>query len=194
MVRGIARERKHFLLSNLLKGFIYLAILLVLFLLLKQFSSEEQRYNWFGAIYDDTALIMFIFVVSELLFGIIPPEVFMLWSLETSLIGPYFFSIGVLSVISYAAGFFNFNLGRWAKDKKWIRRLGYPRFNKYLRMFRQYGGYLVIVASISPLPFSAISLLSGIGGLPLRKYLFLSLFRIVRYFAYGIALMGLDQL
>ena len=54
-------------------------------------------------------------------FGIIPPGIFMLWSLETSLIGSYLPSIGVLSVISpMVAGFFNFNLGKWIKDKKWI--------------------------------------------------------------------------
>jgi len=194
MVQWFSNDKNKFLISNLLKGFFYLAILLGLFLLLRQFSSEEQRYAWFGSIYDDAVLVMGIFVLSEILFGIIPPEIFMLWSLETSLIGSYLPSIGVLSVISYGAGFFNFNLGKWIKDKKWISGVRFPRFHKYLRLFEKYGGHLVVVASISPLPFSAISLLSGMGGLPTKRYLLLSLFRIVRYFVYGIVLIGIDQL
>lgn len=190
----IADDKRKFLVSNVLKGFFYLAVLLILFLLLRQFSSEEERYSWFGSIYDDVPLVMGIFVLSEILFGIIPPEVFMLWSLETSLIGPYLFSIGILSVISYTAGYLNFNLGRWVKNKKWISGLRFPRLQRYLGLFEKYGGYLVVVASISPLPFSAISLLSGMGGLETRKYLLLSLFRIVRYFVYGIVLIGLNNL
>ncbi|WP_154856046.1 YqaA family protein [Cyclobacterium xiamenense] len=188
------RERAKFLLLNLLKSFFYLALLVGLFLLFRHFSTEEQRYAWFGSIYDNTVLVMGMFVLSEILFGIIPPEVFMLWSLETASIGPYFLSIGILSVISYGAGFLNFTLGRWVRDKDWISRTRFPRLRRYMRLFEKYGGYLVVVASITPLPFSAISLLSGVGGLHPRTYLLLSLFRILRYFVYASILTGIAGL
>ncbi|WP_162342391.1 VTT domain-containing protein [Cyclobacterium salsum] len=194
MNRKEIKERRQFLLNNLLKGLFYLVLLVGVFLLLRQFSTEDQRYAWFGSIYDNAVLVISLFVLSEIFFGIIPPEVFMLWSLETGMIGPYFFSIAILSLISYGAGFLNFNIGRWIRDKNWINRARFPRLKKYMRLFEKFGGYLVVVASLTPLPFSAISLLSGIGGLLPRKYLLLSLFRILRYFLYALILSGIDTL
>ncbi|WP_162416616.1 YqaA family protein [Cyclobacterium roseum] len=194
MNRKEIKERRQFLLNNLLKGLSYLVLLVGVFLLLRQFSTEDQRYAWFGPIYDNAVLVISLFILSEILFGIIPPEVFMLWSLETGMIGPYFFSIGILSLISYGAGFLNFNIGRWIRDKNWINRARFPRLKKYMRLFEKFGGYLVVVASLTPLPFSAISLLSGMGGLLPRNYLLLSLFRILRYFLYALILSGIDNL
>lgn len=194
MDREKIKERRQFLISNLLKGLFYLVLLVGLFLLLRHFSTEDQRYAWFGTIYDNVVLVVGLFVLSEILFGIIPPEVFMLWSLETGMIGPYFFSIGILAMISYGAGFLNFSLGRWVRDKNWINRARFPRIKKYMGLFEKFGGYLVVVASMTPLPFSAISLLSGMGGLVPRKYLLLSLFRILRYFLYALVLFGVENL
>ncbi|WP_375584637.1 VTT domain-containing protein [Cyclobacterium xiamenense] len=188
------RERARFLLVNLLKSFFYLALLVGLFMVFRHFSTEEQRYAWFGSVYDNPALVLGIFVGSEILFGIIPPEVFMLWSLETGSIGPYFISIAVLALISYGAGFLNFRLGDWIRDKDWVSPARFPQLKKYVHLFEKYGGYLVVVASITPLPFSAISLLAGVGGLNTRTYLLLSLFRILRYFAYAFILTGIDGL
>ena len=58
---------------------------------------------------------------------------------ETSLIkAPYLPSIGVLSVISIGAGFFNFKPGQVViKDKKWISGVTLPPrfFIKFLRLF-----------------------------------------------------------
>lgn len=194
MNKGKIQERRRFLLSNLLKGLFYLILLLGLFVLLRQFSTEDQRYAWFGPIYDNVVLVLSLFVLSEILFGIIPPEIFMLWSLETGMIGPYFPSIGILSLISYGAGYLNFSLGRWIRDKNWINRTRFPRLKKYSLLFEKFGGYLVVVASLTPLPFSAISLLSGVGGLVPKNYLLLSLFRILRYFLYAFVLTGIENL
>lgn len=128
---------------------------------------------------------MTIFVGSEILFGIIPPEIFMLWSLETGWIGPYFVSIGILSVISYGAGFFNFSVGKLINHKSAFLKSRNKFISKYRMMFLKYGGYMVVVASVSPIPFSAISLLAGAGGMARKEYLLYSLLRIVRFFAYA---------
>jgi len=128
---------------------------------------------------------MLVFVGSEILFGIIPPEIFMLWSFETGWIGPYFFSVGILSIISYAAGYLNYNVGRLIKHNSGFLKSRNKFVRKYVNLFTKYGGFLVIVASVSPLPFSAIALLSGAGGLDRSTYIKYSLLRIVRYFAYA---------
>jgi len=182
-----------FLIRNILRGFLYLGILVALFFLIRNALSEDERMEWFGAIYNNTYLVMMVFVGSEILFGIIPPEIFMLWSLETGWIGPYFLSIGILSVISYAAGYFNFNAGRLIKRNSGFLKSRNKFVRKYMKLFEQYGAFLIIVASVSPLPFSAIALLSGAGGLERSTYLKYSLLRIVRFFVYAYILWQVQR-
>ncbi|MCH6199591.1 VTT domain-containing protein [Aquiflexum sp. LQ15W] len=187
-----SNEKTDFLVKNILKGFFFLAILVLIFYLLRKGTTEEDRMLWFGSIYNNPMLVLAVFVASEIIFGIIPPEIFMLWSMETGYFGPYFISIGTLSLISYAAGFLNFTIGKFLKGKvSWLN--GENKFlKKYQKMFDQYGGYLVIVASVTPIPFSAVSLLAGAGGLDKTKYLLNSLFRILRYFVYAYILWQVE--
>lgn len=178
-------KKTKFLIRQVLQGFVFLGLLVVAFLVFKRFFDEESRLEWFGLIYNNLPLVMGAFILSEILFGIIPPEVFMLWSLHTELIGPYFQSIGILSLISYGAGFLNFNIGQAIKDKAKLENSRRRIIRKYINLFKEYGEYLVIVASISPLPFSAIALLAGAGGMSKKKYLLFSLLRILRFFVYA---------
>ncbi|MCH6235352.1 YqaA family protein [Cognataquiflexum rubidum] len=187
-----SNEKTDFLVKNILKGFFFLAVLVLIFYLLRKGTTEEDRMLWFGSIYNNPMLVLAVFVGSEIIFGIIPPEIFMLWSMETGYLGPYFLSIGTLSLISYAAGFLNFTIGKFLKGKvSWLN--GDNKYlKKYHKMFDQYGGYLVIVASVTPIPFSAVALLAGAGGLDKTKYLLNSLFRILRYFVYAYILWQIE--
>lgn len=186
-------EKTRFLLINLLKGFFFLALLILAFYLLQTGTTEENRMEWFGPIYSNPLLVLTLFICSEIIFGIIPPEVFMLWSMETGYLGPFFLSIGTLSLISYGAGFLNFTLGKFLKEKvQWLNSKN-KYLKKYRQMFDQYGSYLVIVASVTPIPFSAVSLLAGASGMNRTIYLLYSLFRILRYFAYAYILWQIEM-
>ena len=190
--KEIIDHKTRFLIRNILKGFLYLGVLIAVFLLVKSYFSEQERSEWFGSIYDNVPLVMSVFVASEILFGIIPPEVFMLWSLNTGWIGSYFSSIGLLSVISYLAGFANFTIGALAKASSKTLKTKNKIIQKYRSLFQIYGAHLVIVACVSPLPFSAISLLAGAGGMDKKKYLLYSLLRILRFFVYAYVLYRIE--
>jgi len=194
MRKEILNEKSRFLVKNILRGFLYLAILIFAFLLIKNIIGEEQRELWFGGIYDNPPMVLSVFVASELLFGIIPPEVFMLWSLETSHMGAYLLSIGILSIISYGAGFVNFSIGRLLKNNGKIMQIKNRLLKKQIYLFKKYGAFLIIVAAVSPVPFSATALLCGAGGMAPRAYLLYSLLRIVRFYVYGIVLANIEEL
>ncbi|WP_158860913.1 YqaA family protein [Lunatibacter salilacus] len=181
-------EKRIFLIRQLLRGLLFLALLIGLFLVFNKIFPEELRERWFGSIYDNTQLVIAVFVGSEILFGIIPPEVFMLWAFRTGHLGSYYLSIALLSIISYSAGAFNFFLGRRIKDTLLFTKIRRLWLRKSLLLFEKYGEYLVIVASVTPIPFSAIALLSGAGNLDPKKYLKYSLWRIVRFFVYAFIL------
>lgn len=183
-----ASEKRNFLIQQLLRGLLFLAVLIGLFLIFNRLFPAELREQWFGSIYDNTQLVITVFVGSEILFGIIPPEVFMLWAFRTGHLGSYYLSIGVLSIISYSAGAFNYFLGRMIKDTLLFIKIRRLWLRKSMLLFEKYGEYLVIVASVTPIPFSAIALLSGAGNLDPRKYLKYSLWRIVRFFVYAFVL------
>lgn len=186
--------KKHrFLIGNILKGFVAFGILILLLHLFRFNFSDSERYAWIQPLYDRPNLVLALFFASELLFGIIPPELFMLWIMQTGELGTsYFWSIVILSFVSYGIGAFNYFLGRYLKDRTaWLH--GKSRFvRKYKALFDKYGSELVIVSAMSPIPFSLISLLSGAGGLGKRKYLLNSLYRLPRYFLYAYMLWRIE--
>jgi membrane protein YqaA with SNARE-associated domain len=191
--KPVLGEKGKFLIENILKGFLYLGVLVAIFFLLRHIFTEEQRLEWFGSIYNNPKLVMTVFVGSEILFGIVPPEIFMLWSLETNWLGNYFVSIGLMSGISYSAGFFNFTMGRLINHSSTLLKSKNKFITKYRTMFSKYGAYMVIVASVSPIPFSAIALLGGASGMARREYIFFSLLRIVRFFVYAYIIWKIES-
>ena len=78
------------------------------------------------------------------------------------------------------------------ENSKWLNSKN-KYLIKYREMFNQYGSYLVIVASVTPIPFSAVALLAGAGGLNKTIYLLYSLFRILRYFVYAYILWKIEM-
>ena len=56
---------------------------------------------------------------------------------------------------------------------------------KYERKINMYGGIAVVIAALTPLPFSATSAVVGAIGYPINKYFLFALARFLRYFLYG---------
>jgi membrane protein DedA with SNARE-associated domain len=52
-------------------------------------------------------------------------------------------------------------------------------------LLRKYGLFLIIVAALTPIPWSAVSMLVGSAGYPSKRYLKYALFRFLRFAVYG---------
>ncbi len=120
-----------------------------------------------------------------MLSGIIPPELFMIWGLQASVNIGYWYIIAILSVISYVASFIDFSIGKYLQHTRYYRYVRKRYLQKYEQQLEDFGGALIIIAALTPLPFAAIAMLIGAGGYPTRQYLLYSLSRIVRFFIYG---------
>lgn len=138
-----------------------------------------------GPIYDRPTIVYLVFLASEVIFGIIPPEFFMIWSLKDELLADYVYDIIGLSTISYVAGIIGFGIGAYLKNTRFYRIMKVRVFGKFEKHLNNYGGFLVIVAALTPLPFSGIAMLVGSVHYSFRKYLWFSLFRFLRFIAYG---------
>ena len=180
-------DRRRFLLRNLLRGFLWLAVIVIGFIYLRKnygFSMETLL----GPVYDEPTIVYFIFLASEIIFGIIPPEFFMIWSLRNEVFMAYINNVIALSAISYVAGIIGFGIGAYLKNTRFYRMMKYRVFGKFEKHLNNYGGFLVVVAALTPLPFSGIAMLVGSVHYSFKKYLWFSLFRFLRFIAYGIVI------
>ena len=173
--------------SNLLKGLSWLTVIVIGYLYLKK-NYDFTLEGILGPLYNQPTVIYLIFLASEVIFGIIPPEFFMIWSLRSEILLNYISNIVALSAISYVAGIIGFGTGAYLKNTQLYKQMKRRIFGKFEKHLNNYGGFLVIVATLTPLPFSGIAMLVGSVHYSFRKYLWFSLFRFTRFAAYSIVI------
>lgn len=178
-------DRRKFLIKNLLRGFLWLFIIVVGFVIARKYFNFSLE-SVLGSVYDNPTVIYIIFLASEVIFGIIPPEFFMIWSLRSEILINYVNNIVALSFISYLAGVIGFFIGQFLNNTQFYKEMKKRVFGKFERHLNNYGGFLVVVAALTPIPFSGIAMLVGSVRYPFRKYLWFSLFRFARFLVYSI--------
>ena len=174
----------NFLFRNLLKGFAWLAAIIVAFILIKH-NVDVDYFKRLEPIYTNTGLIYLIYLISEVFFGIIPPELFMIWAATSFELTAFVFHIALLAFFSYLAGVLGFGIGVFLNKSLFFRLSKKRLLGKYEKYLLEYGAFLVIVAAVTPVPFSGISMLVGSIDLPFRRYIIFSLFRFLRFIVYA---------
>lgn len=179
-------EKTKFLIRNLAKGLIWLVLIVVVFLYLLSLVDDINYEGYLEQIYDRPFMVFLIFVSSEVIFGIIPPEIFMLLSAQHENILFYVVSIAIFATLSYLAGVIGYYIGRYLHDTAFFRFVNRNFLEKYIEKLKKFGGFLIIVAALTPLPFSAIAMLMGSVKYDRNQYLLYSLTRFLRYIVYSI--------
>ena len=177
-------ERKRFLLRNLAKGLVWLLVIIVLFVIIKNYAGKDFT-NWLKPVYERPFLVFSIFTVSEVVFGIIPPEIFMIWGCRNNHIPEYILIVTMLTTLSYLAGIIGFYFGRYLNKTRIYKYLRANYLGRYEDKLRIFGVYLIVVAALTPLPFSGICMLVGAVGYPTKKFFYFSTFRILRFIVYS---------
>ncbi|MCU0356114.1 MAG: VTT domain-containing protein [Cyclobacteriaceae bacterium] len=173
-----------FLLRNLIKGLLWFAVIITAYIMIEGYLEETLSHE-INHLANKKVLLFSIFTVSEIVFGIIPPEFFMiLWQHQGDLLA-YIINLSVLTVISYGAGVLGYYIGITFTKSHLFRKI----YSKYLMQYeyslQKYGMYLVLVGAITPVPFSAMCMLAGSVQLPFKRFLLMCLFRVFRFAAYG---------
>lgn len=169
---------------NLFRGLLWFAILLVIYIYLKD-RVEIHPESWLGRVSDNTLAVYLIFLASEVIMGIIPPEVFMAWAAEPGDLTFYMLTVTSLALISYGAGILGYWVGRFINKAVLYRYARIRFFNQYEVFFRRFGGFLIFVAAVTPLPYSAICLMVGSVNFKFRNFLLISLTRFLRFAVYS---------
>lgn len=180
----VDQEKYQFFFRNLAKGFLWLGVLIGGFILFKKYVSIDYL-DWLKPVYQRPVVVYLIYSASEILFGIIPPEIFMMWALRSGSVSVYVQHMSLLSVISYGAGVLGFLIGRYLKHTQFFMIFKKRVFGKYEKYLYRFGAFIIIVAAVTPLPFSGVSMLIGSVEFPFKKYLLFALTRFLRFVVYS---------
>lgn len=177
-------RKRTFLFRNLLKGLLWLFIIVVAFVIIKK-NLDLHPESWINKIYEQPLLVYLTFLISEIVIGIIPPEIFMIWSLKSADVNVYIMHIVFLSTISFIAGIVGYFIGKWFHNTRFYAYIQDKFFGKYERFLRRFGGFLVLVAALTPLPFSGICMIVGSARYNFRKFLAFASLRFLRFGVYA---------
>jgi hypothetical protein len=186
MSENDSRAYYRFVAQNAFRGIIWLAVIVVLYVLARLYIPAEWL-SWTAPLTGNPPLMFFVFFLSETLFGLIPMELFIFWAKE-QMHGPGGFSGYVLafSCLSFLGGLVAYFAGVWAHRIPLLKRLSHlESFHTYATLYRRWGGVIIVIAALTPLPYATISFLSATFRFPLPHYLLYASTRFIRFFLVG---------
>ncbi|MEQ9262262.1 MAG: VTT domain-containing protein [Owenweeksia sp.] len=120
--------------------------------------------------------------ISESVIGLLPPDLYIFWA--KTLPNPYLMVL-ILALASYLGGIISYLVGNQLYKLPRVKQWVHIRFAEQFTTFRKYGGLLIFISAMAPLPFSWVSVVSGVVKYPFTKYLIIALSRILRFFLYA---------
>ncbi|MFO7723621.1 MAG: VTT domain-containing protein [Bacteroidales bacterium] len=130
-------------------------------------------------------LVFTIFFLSESFLGLIPPEIFIAWTAKNP--HPWVDLTG-LALLAYMGGSVSYYIGRMILSIPSVTRFVKLSWAKHIRNIRRWGGIMILVTALFPLPFSIASIAAGIIDFDYRQYLLWALARIVRFYLYALVM------
>ncbi|MEN8187989.1 MAG: short-chain dehydrogenase, partial [Bacteroidota bacterium] len=100
-------------------------------------------------------VVFSVFLISETILGVIPPEIFIAWVSKSGT--PWLF-LFVLATISYIGGVISYFIGNRLFLITSIKNHIENKIAKHIVNLRKWGGVFVLLGAISPIPHSMVSL------------------------------------
>jgi len=129
--------------------------------------------------------VLAVFFVSETILGLIPPEIFIAWSKKTH---DPIVNLMFLATLSYIGGLVSYFIGKSILKMEAVKNYFENKMSKYLKNTSKWGGFLIAVGALLPIPFSITCLAGGMIKYPLKGVLFFGMLRFVRFAIYGVAI------
>ena len=161
-----------------------LGIILVIFLFNKYVYNINEGLRNFTETFSRITVIS-VFFISETILGLIPPEIFIAWSKKTE---TPILNLSILAVLSYFGGLLSYFIGRMALKVNSVKNYLEVKMADNLKNTRKWGGILILVGALLPLPFSIACMTAGIIKYPFKNVVFLGLFRLARFAIYAWAI------
>nr|WP_321234953.1 VTT domain-containing protein [uncultured Psychroserpens sp.] len=132
--------------------------------------------------------VLTVFFISETILGLIPPEMFIAWSGKMTT--PWFF-LSILAVLSYLGGLMSYWLGQLITKIPAVHSYLEVKMEKQLKNSKKWGGFLIIIGALLPVPFAISCMTAGIIKFPFKRVIYYGSLRLLRIFAYGYVIFNL---
>tara|TARA_B100000513_G_scaffold33559_1_gene12900 strand:- start:1543 stop:2163 length:621 start_codon:yes stop_codon:yes gene_type:complete len=130
-------------------------------------------------------VILSVFLLSESLLGLLPPEIFIAWASKSS---DSYLNLFLLSSISYIGGIISYFIGNRLFLIPSVRDHIELKIAKHIINLRKWGGIFVFLGAVSPIPHSIVSMACGLIKYNFKYYLLWSLFRFIRFLVYALVI------
>ena len=188
----MGKSKTRYILINVAKALIWLMAFAAIYIIFKKYVNIDFL-NRLQPLFDNEILILMIFLTSEIVVGIIPPEIFIIWALRNEIFIEFIALVALLSVISYMAGIVGYLIGMYLNRSIYYRLIKRKFLSRLDERLQSFGIYLILIAALTPLPFSGVSMLIGSVRFPFKRFVFFSLSRFLRFIIYAYVFWNLDM-
>ncbi|MCL7752207.1 VTT domain-containing protein [Polaribacter sp. Z022] len=129
--------------------------------------------------------IFSFFFTSETLLGLIPPEIFIAWTKKTT---EPILNLSILATLSYCGGLVSYFIGKTALKIETVKNYLEVKMAKHLKNSKKWGGFLILVGALLPVPFSISCTAAGMIKYPFKNVVLFGLFRFARFAIYAWAI------
>jgi membrane protein YqaA with SNARE-associated domain len=129
--------------------------------------------------------IFTFFFISETLLGLIPPEIFIAWTKKTN---EPLINLAILATLSYSGGLLSYFIGKGALKIKAVKLYLEVKMAKHLKNTSKWGGFLILVGALLPVPFSISCMAAGMIRYSFKNVVLFGLFRFLRFAIYAWAI------
>jgi len=131
--------------------------------------------------------VLIVFFISETLLGLIPPEIFIGWSKKTA---TPILNLSILATLSYTGGILSYFIGKTIQKITTVKNYLEIKMAKHLKNTGKWGGFLILIGALLPVPFSITCVAAGMIKYPLKGVVLFGLFRFVRFALYAWAIFN----
>lgn len=130
--------------------------------------------------------IISVFLASESLgLGLVPPELFIAWAGKSAM--PVLF-LSFLALASYVGGIISYFAGKAITRIPAVHRYMETKMSKHIKNTEKWGGFLIVVGALLPIPFAITSVAAGIINYKFKYYLLFGLLRFIRFYGYALVI------
>ena len=171
----------------------YVILVLIVFLTGKYLVDFNSL---FAGIIDRLSdrFVVLLFFASESFTGMIPVDLFVVWTQKFARPLPW---LALLGALSYVGGVISYGIGLWISRRPKIRAFSERRLENYIEFVRKWGGAFIVVAALFPFtPFSLVVIAITLFRYPFRLFLLFGLTRLFRFVLQGMIffdILKLDQ-
>ncbi len=175
----------HYVWTNLKKAFLpLLSLVLIIYLFNKYVYDINDGLQSITENFSRAGILV-TFFISETLFGLIPPEIFIAWTKKTD---DAILNLTILATLSYLGGLISYFLGKMASNIKFIKKYLEIKIAENLKNTRKWGGILILIGALLPLPFAIACFAAGMIKYPFKNVFLFGFFRFARFAIYGWAI------